>query len=88
MLFALFSATQKYTGNNAGGDSRQDKSAVYQQPVVAGRRRVQTIALPILDYIVAVVLVEVGRHGVSGTEIANGSAPGISGSIFVVVVLV
>ena len=77
MLFALFSATQKYTGNNAGGDSRQDKSAVYQQPVVAGRRRVQAIAVPMVDNVTAVVMVVVGRHGVPRTEVVVAWMPGM-----------
>ena len=76
-LSVMLSVSHKYVGDNAGGGSHQDKSAAYQQPVVAGRRRVQAIAVPMMDNVSTVMTVVVSRHGVSRTEVPVARMPGI-----------
>ena len=76
MALVLFSVPRQYVGNKAGGGSHQDERAVHMQPVVAGRRRVQAMSVPLMDNIAAVMVV-MGRQGVSVTEVAVGRMPGI-----------
>jgi hypothetical protein len=67
---ALFSVTEQNMRNNAGGDGRQHKISVHHHPVMAMRRCVQTVRVPVVDNVTLVVMTIVLGHGVSGTEIA------------------
>ena len=62
---------------DAGGDSGQYKVPVYPQPVVAGRRRVQTVPVPVVDNVSGAVVIIVPGHDVPGANVAMSGMPGI-----------